>query len=344
MRIKPEQLGSHLQRNLARVYLVGGDEPLLVDEATDAIRAAARKSGCDERVVHTLETGFDWNVLREAQSSLSLFAARRLLELRMNEPKPGDAGAKALCEYCARPPQDDVLLVITGKFAKETTSAKWFQAVDQAGVVVQAWPVEAAQLPAWIERRLLARGLKPSADATALLAARVQGNLLAAAQEIEKLALLCEPGPLDVEAVAEAVADSARFDVFDLADAALGGDAAACARTLRALRAEGVEPPLVIWALTREIRTLAQVAGDVQRGLAADHALQARRVWDKRKPLMKAALRRLSAGRCRALLLQAGEVDLMAKGQRSGNVWDELLQLSLGFAGAAVLNPPRAST
>lgn len=337
MRIKPEQLASHLQRDLAPVYLVGGDEPLLVNEASDAIRAAARAAGCEERVVHTLEAGFDWNVLREAQSSLSLFSTRRLLELRMNEPKPGDAGSKALTEYCARPPEGDLLLIITGKFEKETTNAKWFQAIDQAGAVVQVWPVEAAQLPAWIERRLGTYGFKPSADAVALLAARVQGNLLAAAQEIEKLALLCEPGVLDAEAVAEAVADSARFDVFDLVDAALRGDAAACARTLRGLRAEGVEPPLIIWALTRELRTLTQVAGDVQRGLSADHALQARRVWDKRKPLMKSALRRSSVGRCRALLLKAGEIDLAVKGQRKGNVWDELLQLSLNFAGAAVL-------
>ena len=336
MRLKPDQLPAHLQKNLAPIYFVSGDEPLLVNEAADAIRAAARRVGCSERLVYTLESGFDWNQLREAQNSLSLFAERRLLELRMASPKPGDAGGQALRDYAARPPEGDVLLITAGKLEKETQNAKWFQALEQSGIVVQVWPVEPAQLPRWIAQRMATRGLKATPEAVALLAERVQGNLLACTQEIEKLLLLHGEGVVDADAVTEAVADSARYDVFVLVDAALAGDAPRAARILRGLRGEGEEPVLILWALTREIRALLPMLHQLRQGEALDRVLAAGRVWDKRKAPVQAALKRLTPARCHELLILAGEVDRAIKGARRGNVWDELLQLTLGLAGLAV--------
>ena len=336
MRVKPEQLDHHLRRGLAPVYLVSGDEPLQCMEVADAIRAHARAAGCSERLVFEAERGFDWNALSQAQASLSLFAERRLLELRLPSGKPGAEGSKALQAYLAAPAADDVLLILTGKLDKENQNAKWFTAIDRAGVVVQVWPVELAHLPAWIERRMRAKGLQPTPEAAALLAARVEGNLLACAQEIEKLALL-RAGALDEQAVAAAVADSARYSVYDLVDRALAGEAAQCARVLQGLRAEGEEPVLVLWALARELRTLAQMRAALAAGKGEDALLAEYRVWDKRKALVRAALRRHSPHACRELLRRAAAADRVIKGAARGDAWDELLQLTLGLAGVEVV-------
>ncbi len=342
MKLSAEQLARHLPKQLAPIYWVSGDEPLQVMEACDAIRARARDSGCNERLVFNVETGFDWGTLSAARDTLSLFAEQRLLEVRLPSAKPGEQGAKALVEYAARPPADDVLLVSSGKLDKATQRTKWFAAVERAGVMVQVWPLEPARLPAWIAARLRAQGLQPDQEAAQLLAERVEGNLLAAVQEIEKLVLLHEPGPLDAAAVAAAVADSARYSVYDLADRALAGEAAAVARILNGLRGEGAELTLLLWALTREIRALAQMAAAVRSGTSQERVFAAHRVWDKRKPLVKAALQRHRPAAWQGLLRRAGQVDRLIKGQRPGNAWDELLQLALALAGVAVL--PAAMT
>ena len=190
MKLKAEQISAHLQKGLLPIYLVSGDEPLQVAEVCDAIRARARDKGCSERLVFNVEAGFDWDALLQARDSLSLFAEQRVVELRLPTGKPGEAGAKALIAYAARPPAGDVLLVMSGKIDKDAQRSKWFAALDQAGVVVQVWPLGIAQLPAWIERRMRVKGLQPSVEAVSLLAERVEGNLQACAQEIEKLLLL----------------------------------------------------------------------------------------------------------------------------------------------------------
>lgn len=336
MRLKPEQLAQQLQRGIAPIYLVCGDEPLQSMEACDAIRAAARAAGCTERMVFEAERGFDWTQLMQARANLSLFAERRLLELRLPTGKPGVEGAKALMEYLAAPSSGDVLLILAGKLDKESQQAKWFVALDKAGVVVQVWPVEPAQLPAWVDRRMRAKGLQPTREAAALLAERVEGNLLACAQEIEKLALVRE-GALDAEAVAAAVADSARYNVYDLVDRALAGEAAQCARALQGLRGEGEEPVLVLWALARELRALAQMRAALAAGKGEDTVLAEHRVWDKRKTLVRAALKRHSLPACRDLLRRAAAIDRVIKGATRGNAWDELLQLALGLAGVEVV-------
>ncbi|PKM45737.1 MAG: DNA polymerase III subunit delta [Gammaproteobacteria bacterium HGW-Gammaproteobacteria-1] len=337
MRLRPEQLPAHVERPLLPIYLVSGDEPLQLNEATDALRAAARAQGFGEREVLQVETGFDWAALAAAGSNLSLFAERKLIELRLPSGKPGDAGAKALTAYAAAPSPDNLLLISCGKLEKQQQSSKWFKALEAAGAVVQVWPVEPRALPGWIRQRLLSRGMQPTSEAAQLLAERVEGNMLAAAQEVEKLVLLHGAGPLDGEAVRAAVADSARYDVFELADAALGGDAARCARIIEGLRGEGEEPVLILWALVREVRSLALIAAEQAGGAALDTLLQQQRVWDKRKPLYQAALKRHNLRRWRALLRRAARLDRICKGAEPGTPWDELLQFSLLMAGVRIV-------
>jgi DNA polymerase-3 subunit delta len=343
MRLKPEQLASHFGKGLAPVYVLTGEEPLQLLEAADAIRARARQDGYVDRQVMNVDKSFDWNTVTEASNSLSLFAERRLLDLRM-PGKPGDAGSKALLAYAERPPEDTVLLLECGKLDKATTGkAKWFQALDKLGVVIQVWPVEAPALPDWIQNRMRTRGMQPSRDAVTMLAERIEGNLLAAAQEIEKLLLLHGPGRIDVDNVAASVADSARFNVFGLVDSALAGKTVRVARMLSGLRGEGVAPLLISWALSREIRSLAAMAGEVAQGVGIEAVLARHRVWERRKPLLRVALKRHSRERWYALVLGCGHLERVIKGAAAGNPWDELLQLGLMLSGVMPLRASQAS-
>ncbi|MDE2345654.1 MAG: DNA polymerase III subunit delta, partial [Gammaproteobacteria bacterium] len=251
MKLSAEKLDSHLQSKLAPVYLITGDEPLQREEAADAVRAAAHRCGYTEREVMFAERGFDWNRLASLGASLSLFAAKRVLEIRLPTGKPGDAGAAAFNEYANNPATDAVLLVISAKL--ERGGGRWAEALEQVGVHVSIWPVEMKSLPAWIGRRMQKLGMRPTPEAVSLIAERVEGNLLAAAQEVEKLLLLNGQGQVDSAAVREAVADSARYDPYTLVDAALAGDLRRAARILMGLEEEGTEPTFIQWALAREI-------------------------------------------------------------------------------------------
>lgn len=343
MKISPAQLGKHLQGPLAPVYVVSGDDPLLCQEAADAIRAAARQQGFDERQVFSADNSFDWGTLLQAGASLSLFAERRLLELRLPSGKPGDKGAAALIEYCSRPAEDTVLLISLPKLDGSAQKTKWGKAlVDGAHTqFVQIWPVDAQQLPQWIRQRLAQAGLAAQPDAVELIAARVEGNLLAAAQEIEKLKLLAEDNQVTLETVQSAVADSARFDVFGLIDAVLNGEAVHALRMLEGLRGEGVEPPVILWALARELRLLANLSQQYNQGVPLDKAFSQARppVWDKRKPLMSKALQRHSVLRWAQLLQDAQRIDAQIKGQAPGSVWVGLSRLSLLMAGQRLALP-----
>lgn len=328
-----EQLSRLLGNELASVYLISGDETLLVQEAADAVREAARRDGYLTRELLNVDKGFDWNSLLQACDSLSLFAERRLLELRMRSAKPGDAGAKALVEYVARIPEDTVLLIVMPKMEKAAQRTKWFKALDAAGVALQVWPLDVKKLPAWVGARMRARGLQPGGDAVNLLVERVEGNLLAAAQEIEKLHLLYGDGRIEADDVAQAVSDSARFDVYALVDTALEGDAARVTRMMDGLRDEGVEPVLVLWALARELRSLAGMAAECAAGEDPGQVIERHRVWARRRPLVKVALTRHRVGAWRSLVRRAARVDRIVKGAAAGNAWDELLQLALLTAG-----------
>jgi DNA polymerase-3 subunit delta len=333
MRLRPDDLPQHLARGLAPVYLLAGAEPLLLQEAADAVRAAARHAGWGARQCLVVEAGFDWSALVTAAASLSLFAERRLLELRLDSAKPGEAGSRALVSYAAAPPPDVLLLVVAGRLDAAAQRSAWVRALEGAGVAVIVPAMDGRRLPDWLAGRLRARGFNPTREAVALLVERVEGNLLAAAQEVEKLALTQTPGPLTADELLAAVGDSARFDVYALADAALAGDSVRVLRVLAALRDEGVEGTLINWALSKELRALAAMAADRAAGLTVEAVLARHNVWEQRKPLLRKALARDGSGVWAKLLRRAARVDRLLKGVEPGAAWDELLHLALATAG-----------
>jgi DNA polymerase III subunit delta len=322
-----------IKGDLQPVYTVCGDEPFLVEEAAQQVRDAARTAGHDEREVLHVDRGFDWGTLAAAASNLSLFGSRRLLELRMPGAKPGDAGSRALVAYCSDPAPDTVLLVIIGKLDSSSRNAKWMKALGAAGPLVQCRQVAPERLGAWIVERMRRQGLKPHPDAVQLLVQRVEGNLLAAAQEIDKLALLHEGGEISLDAAKEAVADSARYDVFRWVDTVVSGDGARGLRMLRGLQEEGSEPTLLLWALARELRTLGSLTMAITRGESVDQALYAARVWQSRKELVRDAALRMRPARMARLVRRAAHADRVIKGMAPGSAWSELAYLTVAMAG-----------
>lgn len=337
MKLRPDQLEKNLQSSLAPIYVVSGDEPFQVGEACQAIRQQCRSQGVSEREVFHVDRSFDWYELAASSSAMSLFAERKLIEVRLPTGKPGDAGAKALRAYAENPSPDNILLLVTAKLDGAQQRSKWFTALEGAGVFVQIWPIEAERLPQWIQSRLKQRGLQASTEAVTLLADRIEGNLLAADQEMEKLLLLNGPGQVDIQQVIEAVSDSARYDAFTLMDAALAGDSTRVCRVLFGLKGEGVEPIALMGAMTYQLRSMCTMAADMQKVGSVDQVLSSHRVWDKRKQLVRGALQRHPLKRWQGFIWRAGEIDRMIKGLGQGTVWDELLQLSLRIAGVAVL-------
>jgi len=334
MPLNPEQLDRSLERGLRPCYLVSGDEPLLVDECAARIRDLAVREGYGERQVFTVESGFDWETLRQSSQSLSLFAERRLLELRMPGGKPGEAGAGLLTQLAQEPPPDTVLLVLTGKLDKAARASAWVAAIESGGVQVTVWPLDAQRFPGWLRQRLISRDLEPDPGVVELLAWHLEGNLLAAAQEIDKLGMWLGRGKVTLADVEQSLADSARFTVFQLVDTALSGDLAGTRRMVNSLRAEGTEPILVFWALARELRSLALLAREASQG-KAEAAILAR-VWQNRRAVVGKALRRFPYSGWLALLRCAARIDRVIKGQASGDRWLELERLLLATGGFPV--------
>lgn len=334
MQLKGEQLAAHLERELKPVYVVYGDEPLLVIEAADAIRAAARRQGFDEREVLTALSGFSWTQLTQAAGNMSLFGGRKLIDLRIPTGKPGRDGSAAIQDYCARPSPDALLLVTLPGLDWKEEKAAWLTALADAGAALKLVPPNLAELPAWIAGRL--RRQQQSADPEGLrfIAERVEGNLLAAHQEIQKLGLLHPPGALDLQQIRDAVLNVARYDIDGLREALLVGDVARLTRTLDGLRQEGEAAPLVLWAMTEEVRAVAQIKRGQQEGQPLDVLLRGARVWGPRLALMKRAVQRVAAGRAGAALAHAAGIDKMIKGAASGDVWNELLRLGMRLAAA----------
>lgn len=328
MRLYPEKLADHLQQKLLPVYLVSGDEPLLLQECCDQIRQKARAENCNEReIIEGGVSNFNWQDILHSASNMSLFADRKLIELRLPSGKPGAEGSKALCEYLDIASGDDVLLIVSGKIDKQSTNSKWYKALDKAGVTVQVWPVDAKNLPRWLQQRVRNAGMSIDDDALRLLCERLEGNLLAAVQEVEKLKLLAADSKITMQTVTEAVSDNARYNLFDMADNALKGNTSVSLRMLYGLRAEGTEPPVVLWALVREIRTLYEAQLDCDSGQSAQQALSSRRVWQNRMPLMQAALTRHNTHSLSLLLEQAARADGSIKGFADGKPWDNLSRL-----------------
>ena len=333
MRLKPDRLPRHLQqKGLAPIYLVGGDEPLQRLEAEDAIRSFARDSGFAERVVLDVGAGFDWDSIRQAASNLSLFSNKQLIELRLAAQKPGREGGRALVEYAEKPSEDTVLLISTEKIDKKTQQTKWCKTLEKNGVFIQTWPVGLAQLPGWISDRFHRRGKTIDREAVNLITQRVEGNLLAAKQEIDKLCLLIDDKHIDVEQVINAVAENARYDVFSLIENAFSGRAERALRMLKGLQSEGVEPAALHGAILWEFRRACSMAYKIRTGASMDSVFASFYVWEKRRPAFVRLLERHSAAQLQALLNKTIQIERLIKSSTKVNIWDEFGWLLLSVA------------
>ncbi len=331
--ITSEDLQGHLASGtLKPLYVVYGGGLLLAIEAADSIRAAARAAGYIEREIFTAEQHFKWSELRNSAQSLSLFASRKVMDIRIPSGKPGTEGGQALQDYCANLSEDILTLISLPQLDKAAQNSKWFDALQQHGVLVSADDIPRNALPRWIAARL--KRQEQSADSATMefLADRCEGNLLAAFQEIRKLALLFPAGPLSFDQVKDSVMDVARYDIFKLSEAMLAGNAVRYTRILDGLRAEGTATVLVLWAISEEIRTLGKVLQAIQQGGNLKNALRDARVWGARQGLIETAARRLKFPHIARAIHQAARLDKTIKGLRQGDVWDELLQLGLRFA------------
>lgn len=334
MKISSEDLPRQLARGLAPLYVVHGAGLLLALEAADAIRAAAVRAGYAEREVIVAETHFKWAELRQCGQNMSLFSSLKMIDLRIPSGKPGLEGGQALQDYCAALPADTVTLIILPQLDFTALKSKWFVALEDAGVVVTANDVALEELPAWIAGRLERQKQWVDQDGLIFLAQKVEGNLLAAYQEIQKLALLYPEGQLTFEQLSASVMDVARFDVSKLAEAMLQGDVARYAHILEGLRAEGCATPQILWVLADDIRSIAKVSTVLQRGGNVVGALKDARIWNVRKEAIGHAAKRMSPRIAQRALRQAAHIDKLIKGLRKGDVWDELLQLGVRCAKA----------
>ncbi|HZG22113.1 MAG TPA: DNA polymerase III subunit delta [Herbaspirillum sp.] len=336
MQLRHDSLDAHLGKSLASLYVIASDEHLLALEAADKIRRSARANGYTEREVLVVERSFKWGELLAANQSQSLFGDKKLIELRIPTGKPGKDGGQALQDYAANLSPDNLTIISLPKLDWATQKAAWVGALQQAAVYIDIPLVERAQLPGWIGNRLAAQ--QQSADRPCLdfIADRVEGNLLAAHQEIQKLALLYPTGQLSFEQVQDAVLNVARYDVFKLNEAMLSGDIARLTRMMEGLKGEGEALPLVLWAVTEEIRTLLKLKSGMAQGKPVGALLKEYRIWGPRERLMEPALRRISLAALEQALQEAALVDRMVKGLRArsfaGDPWDALLQLGLKLA------------
>jgi DNA polymerase-3 subunit delta len=338
LKVPFRQLDSHLNRNLAKVYLVAGDEPLLVDEALEQVRAAAMRTGFTSRELHTAERSFKWVDLLAGADNLSLFATRKIVEIRLAAPKPGDEGAETIAALCERNDPDTLVIVAVGEKLGQASRTAWVKAVEQHGVVVEIWPIERGELPRWIQQRAAAQKLKLTPAAAQSLAERVEGNLLAADQEIKRLALTAAGREVDEAEVLEFVANNSRFDVFALADAVLAGETGRTFKILSGLRAEGVHPVQISWVLNRDISLLARLEYALRHGDNLEGALVRSGVWQRRQPLVRKALAKFKAPRLKALLAEAARVDAALKGVFPAEPWTTLTDLLV-----ALLRPPEGA-
>ncbi len=332
MKIRSEQFTQHLSDGLKPVYLFSGDEPLLLAELQDSLRQHARSLGFTERKVFDVDRYFDWNQLQQESASMSLFSEQRLIELRLASIKPGKDGAPALIEYCQNPASDTVLVLSGPKSDKAATNTKWFKAIDNAGVVVQVWPVAESEFSVWLGGRMRKAGLQPDKDALMALEARVEGNLLAANQEIEKLLLQHGEGAVSAQDIESMVGDNARFNVFKLVDAALLGKEKKALRILAALRLEGIEAVVVNWALAREIRSLHALGCAIANGADMAAAMSKARVWGSRQGIVRSAVSRHDEQSLSTLLNSCALADRAAKGRSLTAAWDVLLGIVQGLS------------
>ena len=334
MRLKPEQLVSHIQRgDLAPVYFISGDEPLQKLETIDRLRAAARNQGFEERNVFNIDKSFDWQSINQASANLSLFASRRILELRMASPKPGKEGAATIIETIEANNPDNLLIISSDKMDKSVQNTKWVKAVAKHGVLIQVWPVGPAQLPDWIQARFNIYNKKINPDAARFIAQRVEGNLLAARQEIDKLSLLFDKESIELEDIISAIADSSRYDVFNMIESAYLGAAERTSIMLSGLRKEGTEPMALFGAFMWEFRRTCAFAHEKNNGANMEQLYRNYRIWDTKKRSIDAVLKRHTVKQLDKLLAYSATVDRTLKSADKQAAWSKLELLLLNLAG-----------
>ena len=338
MKLRAEQLAQHIRRQLSPIYLITGDELLLVQETVATLNQATRDAGYNEKIIIEANNADAWLQLTHETQNLSLFSTKRVIECRIAQAKFGDAGGKALQLYAQHPAKDTVLLVVTSKLTIQQQNSAWFKAIDKVGIIIQIWPITGPQLPVWIRQRIKLAGLQIDNTGVQLLVDHVQGNLLAAAQEIEKLQLLFGNNIITAEQIAASITGNNRFNIFELGDSLLRGDTQLSLQILQCLQNEGNEPVLILWSITRELRTLINIAFELQQGLTFAQIIQAFAVREQRKPLIQNALKRHSYQEWLLLIQKASQVDRVVKGMQLGNVWDELQQLCLAITQKKFIN------
>jgi DNA polymerase-3 subunit delta len=331
MQLKSDQLNAQLTKSLAPVYFFTGDEPLQVGELADAVRKTARKADYNAREVFSVDNSFEWNSLSSSANELSLFSDKKIIELRLPTGSFGTDGAKVITAYCERLPQDTLLIITAAKLAKESLKTKWFAAIDKVGIVIQVWALDGADLMRWLQQRCVQRGLILDNNGLRLLASRIEGNLLAAAQEIEKLYVLYGAGNISRSQINEVVADSSRYDVFKLVDCLFGGNIKRIIKVLSALQAEGTAAPVVLWALSKEARVLIKIKQALSQGQNRDTVFRNHQIWDKRKQVINDAIARISDKNLNQILVLSAKADRQIKGQQSGDAWETLLAICLLF-------------
>jgi DNA polymerase-3 subunit delta len=332
MRLQPQQLSQHLEKGLQPLYVLMGDEPLAQRECLDAIRYAARRQGYDERTSLTVERNFNWQQLAAFGQSISLFASQRILELSIPSGKPGTEGSKALQALAEKPMADTVMVIILPKLDRDGKNSAWFSTLEQAGVSLALQEVEAQLLPQWIAKRLALQDQQTDTETLEFIAHQVEGNLLAAHQEIQKLGLLYPAGTLAADAVRDAVLNVSRYDAFQLGEAVLAGDSERTVRILQGLQDEGAQPVAVMNPLLWVLRPLVRIKQAEVRGENLANAMQQARIYGDRQVLVKRAISRLSLRQLQAALLKLAEIDKTAKGLVRGNAWLEISRLCFGLA------------
>ena len=336
MHHKANQLAASLQKKLAPVYFISGDEPAQQLEAADAVRSAAKQAGFLHREVLTVDENFSWNQLSFAAESLSLFAEKKLIDLRIPTGKLGQEGSKVVTHYCQKLPPDTLLLITAAKIDKASQKSRWFQALDSVGVIVQVWALEGNELKHWLQQRLQKREIPLEPQAMNLFVSRVEGNLLAAKQEIEKLYMLYGSANISLQQLEQATVDNSRYDIFKLTESALAAKPARMTKILQSLQAEGIASTLVLWALSREIRLLNSLQFSLSQGQPLEPLFKKNQVWGARKTLVNTALKRLKQSQLQKIILLSSQADRQIKGQQAGDVWETLLAISLLMAGVKI--------
>lgn len=339
MLLRSEQLQQHLDKSLAPIYFVSGDEPLLVDEACRAIRNCAKAQGYTEVEKHSVNQHFNWEVLDTAKTLLSMFCEKTFLELRFESNKIGIKGSKALKQYTENPNDKQLILIIGPKLEANIKSSAWCKAIDKIGVLVQIWPIELNRLPQWLTTRALSYGLKLNRDSARLIAERTEGNLLAANQTLEKLQLILGEGEVPLAECEQVLADHTQHNLFTIADCVLEGNIKRTMQIFTNLKSQGEDPILILWLLCKELRSLVNIAAEMANGIPIYQLMEQHRIWQKRRPLVQRALQRHSLTDLQQMLQWAQSIDQIIKGQQAGNFWDELQQLYLWLAGYKCLSP-----